>query len=314
MGAIGFTQAMNTTALYKSSATLRASTNPLLPEQTVSGADARLWETPAAATSRIISDQLSTDAFLTAVADGAGLGQAIESGQLELDVVRVSVWSSSSGDSLLSVNASWADPQTSYQLVDATIAEYNRFLAETVARDASNALSFWTERLDALQTERLNAEEELADFLADQPALVDDQAYPADVQLRIGRLSGNIESIEVQIRAIEAEIDRAILTRTQQTTEAGKSFSIVDEPRVPTAPESTLITQAMLVLSFLLMGFVIAVAALAVTTVLDHSISSTADLIGIDGVTQVAIVPPVALSSARGHRRRLRHASTAGAR
>lgn len=303
MGAIGVTQALNTTALYKSSATLRASTNPLLPEQSVSGADARLWETPAAATSRIISDQLSTNAFLTAVAEAAGLGPSIESGLVDLEVVRASVWASSSGDSLLSVNATWADAQTSYQLVESTILEYDRFLAETVASDASEAEEFWTGRLDALEAERLSAEDELADYLADQPALEDNQSYPADVQLRIDRISGNIESIEAQIRQTEGEIDRAVLTRSQQTTQAGESFNVVDEPKVPTAPESTLITQAMLVLSFVLMGAVIAVAALLVTTVLDQSISSTADLASIGSVTQVAVIPPVAMTG-RAERRR----------
>ncbi len=301
MGAIGVTQALNTTALYKTSATLRASTNPLLPEQSVSGADARLWETPAAATSRLISDQLSTNAFLTAVAEEAGLGPAIESGVVDLEVLRVSVWSSSSGDSLLSVNATWADPQTSYELVGATIDQWDRFLAETVASDASEAEQFWSERLDALEVERLAAEDELADYLADQPELVGDESYPADVQLRIGRLSGNIETIEAQIRTTEAEIDKAVLTRSQQTAEAGQSFNVVDEPRVPTAPESTLISQAMLVLSFLLMGAVIAVAALLLTTVLDQSVSSAADLGNIAGIAQVAIVPPVAMA-ARGRR------------
>jgi uncharacterized protein involved in exopolysaccharide biosynthesis len=302
MGAFGVMQALNTKALYRTSATLSAGSNPLLPEQSVNaGGDARLWETPGAQTARIIGERLGTDAFLRDVAESAGLGEALESGLIDIDVVRASVWAADSGDTLLSINATWEDPKTSFELVASTIDEYGRYLTETVTTDAVEAEAFWTERLDTLQAELSVAEEELGDYAASLPPLREGQDYPPDVTINIERLSGNLEAVEAQVRETEAQIDTAVLTQSQQATEAGRSYNVVDQPRQPEAPESTLMKKAMLVVSFVLMGFVIALAALLLTTALDRSIASAADLSGFVGLGQIATVAP--LKQVRGRRR-----------
>lgn len=316
-GAVGVMQAMNTTALYRSSATLSASTNPLLPQTPVSGVDVQLWETPAAATSRIISERLSTNAFLEAVAEQAGLGEALESGAVTIDIVRASIWSSSGGESILSVNATWADAQTAYQLVEATLTQYAQFLNETVASDAAEAEEFFSGRLEALQVERDDAEGALTDFVDGLPPLAEGDDYPVTVQVQIDRLSGQLESIEAEMRSVEDRVDEAVLTRSQQTTAASNSFSVVDAPEVPGAPESTFMKKAMLVIAFALMGAVVAFAALVLTTALDHGVASVGELLALPGVSQVATVPPVAIGRrpsrrGRGRRGRRRRVERAG--
>ena len=309
MTVVGVLQALNTTEVFRSSATMSVSDNPLLPEVAISGADARLWETPADATSRIISERLGTNAFITSVAQRAGLSEALESGALDLEVVRENVWSTADGDSILSIKATWADAETSYALVAATITEYERFLTETVASAASEAQAFWSARLTSLEEERLAAEDELAEYLADLPVLPDGVDPPVDVQLQLERLSDNLAAIETEIRSTDSRLDDAVLQQTQQTTEAGRSFTVIDEPEVPGSPESTLVQQAMLVIAFALMGAVISIAALLVTTALDQSIASVADLHSIPGVAQIVTVPPLRLGSATHRRRRRgRHA------
>jgi hypothetical protein len=76
--ALGFVQAGNTIDQYRSSATLSAAENPLVGSPVVGAASAQWWETPAAATSRIINEQLRTDSFISTVAESAGLADAIE--------------------------------------------------------------------------------------------------------------------------------------------------------------------------------------------------------------------------------------------
>jgi uncharacterized protein involved in exopolysaccharide biosynthesis len=288
--AIGVVQATNILQTYRSTATLSASSNPLVPEQQISGVSSQFYETPAGSTSRIINERLRTDSFLLDVADEAGLLPAVENGLVPIGVVRSSVWASAQGDSILSVNASWGDPQTTYALANAIINAYQRFLADTVASDSAEAEAFYSTTLDALRTERVDTENALLAYVADLPPLGADESYPINIQLQVDRLSSSLDAVEANIQRAEGNIETARLSRVQQQTEAGRSFVIIDAPRVPNAPESTIVERATLVLSFLLLGVVISIAALLLTTVLDRSISSAGDLLAIEGVSLVATV------------------------
>ena len=85
LAGLGMYRAATTTDLYRSSGTLSATSNPLLPEQQVSGVSAQFLESPAAANARIINERLRTDSFINGVADRAGLGDAVESGEVQID-------------------------------------------------------------------------------------------------------------------------------------------------------------------------------------------------------------------------------------
>jgi hypothetical protein len=303
--ALGVVQAGKTIDLYHSSATLSAIENPLVDAPIVGGASVQWWETPAAATSRIINEQLRTDSFISAVADSAGLADAIEADLVTREIVRSSVWSSPAGDGILSVNATWADPQTSFQLVTATIDEYQNYITESVASDAAEAEEFYTEQLTTATEERDAAERELSwylnQFADDKPA--DEQ--PLSVQLEIERLSDRLSAAESKVAAAQAGIETAQLQVAQQTTRAGRTFSVVDQPSLPTAPMSTLMDRITTVGSYFVLGLVVAGAALLVTTVLNRSVMSAADLLAFDAVSLVATVPPIELARGRSKRTRL---------
>ena len=290
MGVLGVRQASNTLELYRTTATLSVSTNPLLPDQPVRGAEVGVWETLAGASARTINERLGTDAFVASVAERAGFGDMATAGPEPLSIVRSSVWASTSGDSLVRVNATWGDPQTAHNLVVATIDEYRLFLGDTVARAATSAEEFWTERLDQVRADRDAAEQDMLGYIAGLPALEDGDDYPVTVQVEVNRLSGRLEALEAEVSSVEEQIDTAVLTRTQQTASAGESFAVIDPPRVPGAPDSTLVERAMTVLAFILMGLVISIAAIVVTTVLDRTISSPLEISAIPSVAQVVTV------------------------
>jgi hypothetical protein len=291
MGALGVVQAGNTVAQYQTAATLSVAANPLLPEQPVSGAEVGRRESVAGATSRTINERLGTDAFLSEVARQAGLGDAIDSGFLGLPAIRGRVWAGSSGQSLVRVNATWADPQTAHRLVLATIDEYRRFVADTVTTAAASAEEFWSEQLVQLQTDRDATEAELDEYVAGLPTLEGGSDYPATVELELNRLYNQIDSLQIEIGDVQRQVDTAVLTRTQQSASAGQSLSVIDPPVVPNAPESTLVRQAMTIVAFVLMGGVIAIAALFVTTLLDRTISSPVELMALPSVANVVTVP-----------------------
>jgi capsular polysaccharide biosynthesis protein len=300
MTVIGVVQAGNTLQLFRSTGTLAASENPLVPDSPNSAATAQFFETPAGSTSRIINERLQTDTFLGAIADRAGLGDALETGLLQLDVIRASVYAYEEGDAILSVTASWADPQTSFELANATIVEYQTFLAQTIAGDAAAAVDFYELQLADLLVEREQAVEDLIAYVGQLPPLREGEERPINVEIEIDLLRDTVRAIDTEIASTEESIDSAQLAVAQQTTAAGKSFTIIDPPTVPNAPESTLMRRITLIVSFFVLGVVIAAAAVLVATVLDSSVASAADLLALQGVHLVATAPTVRFALATG--------------
>jgi hypothetical protein len=293
MTLIGFSQANKSGAMFFSSATLSASTNPLVPDQQLSGMTPQLWESPASATSRIINERLRTDDFLTKVARDAGLSNALDSGLLNLSAVRTGIWASADGDSILSVNARTSDPQLSYALVSATIDQFQKYVTDTAASDSTEAESFWTERLQQLQSQRDDAQQRLASFIDDLPKLAPGEERDIIDSTTLTRLNDRLSALDAQVDDATAKLDQASLQHTQQAAQATQRITVIDEPSVPAAAQSTLMKRITIVGSFMFLGVVISVAALLVTTVLDQTVASSRDLLGLEGIALVATVPPV---------------------
>lgn len=288
LGGIGFVQAGRTLDLYESNGVLSATSNPLIPETDVASTGQSYWETTAEATSRTINERLSTDAFMEEVAIGAGLEQDLETGVVELDIVRSSVWSYADGTSLVQIRASWDDPQIAFALADSTITTYQQFIADTVASDSSEAIDFYTTQLEDYQLEVQRAEDNLVEYVDGIPGTRDPTLAES---LQIERLTDAVRVAEDKVAATEDEIERARLTAAQARSEAGRALTVIDPPQVPTSPESTLLSKVLAVVSYVLLGAVVAIGILLVTTVLDHSVSTASDLMAVDGVDLVATVP-----------------------
>ncbi|MDJ0770836.1 MAG: hypothetical protein QNJ12_18730 [Ilumatobacter sp.] len=304
---LGLLQASKTLELYHTTGVLSASSNPLVPDQPIGGVAQQYWETPAAAASRTINEQLRTDAFVESVAERAGLDDAIESGVLQLESIRNSVWSSADGTSLVKVDATWGDPQTTFGLVEGTIAAYQEFLAESVASQSSEAEAFYTAQLADYQVDVDAAQQDLDDFIAAVSELDDDEQATVAVDLQLTRLTDALNAARAKAGSTQEQIDSAKLAVTQSRSEAGRSLTIIDEPKVPTAPQSTLTKRALTLVSFTLLGVIIVAGLLLIATVLDQSVASTSDLRRFDGVELVAVVPVLRLAQrTAGHRRRKR--------
>ncbi|MDW3214168.1 MAG: hypothetical protein R8G01_09245 [Ilumatobacteraceae bacterium] len=291
LGLIGFSQARNTPELYQSSATLSTTGNPLVPSQDAGGVSANYWESQADAGARMINERLRTDSFITSIAEQAGLGPAVDSGLVGLDVIRTSIWAGAGGSSIISVRGQWNDPQTAYQLVEGTVTAYQAFLSDTLANDSAEAEVFYIDQLAALEIEQQTASDELDEFVATLPA---EGGITILDQIELERLSENVRSVVDRIEETQENIDLARLTQAQLSTDAGRGFSMIDPPAVPDAPVSALVDRAVTALGYLLLGMVIAAAALVVTTVLDRSVASPADLLALDGVSVVATAPRAA--------------------
>lgn len=287
LSTLGFSQARSSPEVYRSTATLSTSNNPLVPAQQIAGVTAGAWETPADATSRIINERLRTDSFLAAVAEEAGLSSAVDSGAIALAVLRENVFASSAGASIISIAAQWNDPRTAQALSAAAIDAYQGFLESTVASQSDEAIAYYTQQLDQLVAERDSAQDALARSVA---ALTDDELSAIE-QIEVSRLTSTVTRIEERMIDTQGEIDSAVLAGEQATSEALRSITVIDPPLAPSNPVSSAVDRLITVFSFTLLGLVLAGLALALTTVLDQTVVSPLDLVQLNGVALVATAP-----------------------
>ena len=290
---LGVLQSTKTLEVYRSDGLLNVTSNPLVDDPVIGGAPVQFWETPSDVTSRTLDEQLQTDAFVETVAEGAGLLDAVNTGFLELDVVRASVWASSSGSSLVTVSATWADPETSLALVQATVNGYQAYIADTVATEANEAVDFYTEQLAGYEADVQAAKDALTTFADALPELEDGEEMALADSLELGQLTNEVQAAELKVTTTEENIENAQLNVRASRSEAGRSLTVVDPPELPTAPESTTIDRLITIVSYTVLGIAVAVAALLVSTVLDRSIVSHRDLVSLPGVSFVAAVPVV---------------------
>ncbi len=299
----GLVQAGKSVPMYQSTGVLSAASNPLVIDQSVRGATFENFESAAEGTSRIINERLRTNAFTGEVARRAGLQEALETGLITLDSVRNSLWAEPGGNSLLRVNATWGDPQSSFQLVDAAIETYQDYLADTVARDSSEAEEYYRNLRDSAAAELEAAEDELTELLDRLPVLEDGDDRPIEDAILIENHNDRIEAAETKVLSAQENIDTAELAVLQSRSEAGRSLQIIDEPRVPVQPQATLMTKVQLLASMLVLGVIVGLAAVLVTTALDRSVGTAGELAAIPGITVVTTVPPIGAGSAAKRRK-----------
>jgi uncharacterized protein involved in exopolysaccharide biosynthesis len=307
--ALGFYRASQVSPVYQASAVLSTASNPLLEEQLVRGVTLERFESPAEGTSRIIGEQLRTAAFTEEIVERVGLSDALEAGLIDLDTVRENISTTADGSSLLSIEATWADPVTAYQVVNGVIETYLEYLADTAASDSSEAVSFYEGIRDIALEERTERQNELEQYLSTLPAVESERDRPISVQLRIDELTAQISDADERVGDAERNIDEAHLSVLQSRSNAGRSVQVIDEATVPTAPEAALPQRVAAIGSGFLIGSVIAVAALLFAALLDRTVSAPEDLTSLPGVSLVVVVPPERrrrTKAARRSRRRTR--------
>ena len=290
LAAIGVRAVGNVSDQYVSAGTLNASENPLVTTPVVRGTTIGQFEAPAAGIARLINEQLRSDAFVEDVAARAGLEDALSSQLITPDIIRQQVGASTQGENLLTVEASWSDPQTSFLLVDSTIESYLDLISETVAIDSEEAIQFWTGVQADAQRDVDAAQTELNEYTRGLPTLAIGEQLSAGQQLDLTRLNASLDSALANVSEAQASIDTARLNAEQAKSQAGRQVRVVDPPTQPTSPQPETFRKIATLVMFTLIGVVISLAALLVTTLADHSIRSVGQLrsaVNVGAVTTV---------------------------
>lgn len=299
IGAVGVYVASGFSGEFVSKGRLSASANPLVEQPVVRGNDIGAFESPAAGTARLINEQLRTDSFLDDVAARSGLGELIETGLLERDVLRNQLFAYQNGENILTVEAAWGDSATSFALVDATISAYLEYVAEVVTVDSNDAVEFYSSRKSDAELIFADADAELESYIASLPASVRFESLPLENQIEIESLTAAANRANDDVRAAQNLIDEATLQAREFERAAFQKLRTVDAPQVPEEAESTITQQAITVIMFTIIGALVALAALVVSTIADRSIRSRAQFARILNDGAVVTVPSVNMPRGR---------------
>jgi hypothetical protein len=289
--AVGVDSARGITGEYQSSARLSATTNPYLALPTVRGTDIPFWEPPAAGTARLINEQLQTDAFIDEVAARAGLTEAVSAGLLPRNVIRSRVLASPAGQNNLSVSATWVDPETAFALAEGVTTGYGEYLNGLAVADSLEAVRFWTERRAAAEDAAALAEQALDTYISALPPVGEGQTRSEEQVLELQRLNAELDRALATVREGQSAIDEAQFNANQAALSSARGFFVIDPPRVPLYPEPVRRDQMLAIVGFGVLGVIVALAALVLTTVTDRSVRTRSQLRLASGLPVVATVP-----------------------
>ena len=290
--AIGVASAARIQGEYASYAQLSASANPYIAQPTIRGTDIAYFETPASGTARLINEQLQTDSFIDDVAARAGLADAVENDVTLRNDLRARIGAGAVGNNNLTIDATWDDPETAFRLVDATIQGYSDYIVEVATIDSTEAVRFWTTRLDEAEADRAAAEDALQAYVGQLPEPLDGQRTTEEV-LAIQRLNSAIDAAIDSTDTAQTAIDDAEFAEVQARSESSRLLRVIDEPTVASAPTAVRRDQLISVAMFTLLGIVISLAALVLSTAIDRSIRSRSQLARLTGADAVAVIPRI---------------------
>ncbi len=296
---LGIFQASRVTAQYRSQGVLNVASNPLLSGvNPLGGNGAYGFETPSAATTRMINELFRTDVFVRGVAERAGLQGALDAGLVTLDEIRLRVYASSAGDRLLAVGASWTDARTAQQLVTATIGQYTDHVLQVAIRQTSAAETYWQGLESGYRQAAKDAQAAVQAYVIAFPAPKIGER-PTEQTLELQNLNTAVTQAQAQLTNAESKIEEARLATQLARSQTGDGLQVVDPPEVPSAPEGVRRQQALAAAVYLFLGLFIVAALLLLSTFLDRAVRSAEDIDIASGLAVVATVPSIAALSRR---------------
>jgi len=291
--AIGVYTAGNITAEYESSARLSATSNPYLAQPTIRGTEIGFYESPGDGTARLINEQLRTDSFIDDIASRADLTEAIDTGAITRVDARNQIAASGAGQNTLQVSARWADPDTAYRLVDATIRGYSDYLAGIAAADSLEAIEFWRGQLIQSSEDLQEAEDALNQYVRLLPPVPDGQDRPIEQELEIQRFNTSLDRALQDQSDTQDALTEAQLTANQAASSSARGLTVIDAPEISIDPEPVRQSKITAIAIFTLLGVLIALAALVLSTVAERSIRTRSQLALAAGIGSVVVIPRI---------------------
>jgi uncharacterized protein involved in exopolysaccharide biosynthesis len=291
MCALGAASVLSMTPQYQSVGSLNATGDSLLNDLTNASQTPGLnFESPAVVTARQINQLLSTDFFLTRVADEAGLGTAIKDGTLLKAQIRQYTGASADGDNLVRVSSTSRNAELSERLARATMTSYVDWVIDSEVSESTGSAEFLEQRVRETQAEVDAAWQDVESYILDHP-LAEDPKGPPSERLPLQRLQAVLDRADSRHeQALDAR-DSAELATAQAKTVVQQRLQTVDEPEIPTAPQPRLRKAVFTMFLFGAVGALLSLALVVMTATLDRTIRVPNDVTAKYGLDVLAVVP-----------------------
>jgi uncharacterized protein involved in exopolysaccharide biosynthesis len=289
--ALAASNLLSMTPQYRSVGTLNATGSSLLNDLTDASTTPGLtFESPAVVTARQINQLMTTDFFLSRVADEAGLGTAIRDGTLLKEQIRRFTGARADGDNLVRISSTSHNAELSQRLVTATMTSYVDWVIESEVTESTGSATFLDQRVEQTQEAVDTAWTAVQNYIVDHP-LAEDEDGPLAERLQLQRLREVLSRAEDRHeQALNAQ-DAAELATAQARVVVQQRLQTVDEPEVPPAPEPRLRKAALTLFLFGAVGALLSLAAVVITATLDRTIRVPNDITAKFGLDVLAVVP-----------------------
>jgi uncharacterized protein involved in exopolysaccharide biosynthesis len=289
--ALGAASVLSMTPQYRSVGTLNATGESLLNDLTEAANTPGLtFDPPAVVTARQINQLLTTDFFLTKVAQAAGLGTAIDNGTLLKVQIRDYTGASADGDNLVRVGSTSRDPELSERLAKATMTSYVDWVVESEVSESTGSADFLAQQVSETEADVDAAWNDVQQYLLDHP-LAENEDAPLAERLPLQRLRDVLNRAEDRHDQALNSRDAAELATAQARVVVQQRLQTVDAPEIPPSPEPRLRKAALTLFLFAAVGAVLSLALVVMTATLDRTIRVPNDITAKFGLDVLAVVP-----------------------
>jgi uncharacterized protein involved in exopolysaccharide biosynthesis len=254
------------------------------------------WDTPANETSTEISELLQTNAFLRAVIEMTDLEAKMDGGDAvvadTIDYVREAVWTEASGNNQVMIAASDEDPQLAYQMVNSVIENYIQWKINADRAESLAAQKFFENLIVQYENDLEIATQELENYLAAHPMPVRGDRSEVE-QLELERLQSALDLARSQYASAIEKNDNIKLTLSQAESGVRQTYLLIDAPKVPEEPTTSLKDTAVRGAIFMAVGVILVGVGIVGNILLDRSLRFPVDVhFGLD-LPVLALVPDV---------------------
>lgn len=281
-------------ATYVTHGTLYVQDKTLLSSLTALRQEGYTWITPAQATVNEVSELLNSKAFIRAVVASTDLEFALSKGpdavERTLEEAHTALWVQSLGDNLVMISAAHEMPRVAHQLVSAAIEAYLQWKINLTRNDSVTAQKFFTDLIVTYQATVDTARQALATYLTVRARPVHGER-PDQEMTEITRLQTVVDQAEARLRNAQDQEEQARLTLIQTESDVRQSYSLVDAPARPLAPERSLKSLLLALLMFVVAGIGLSITAIVGGALLDQSLHFPLEVPQALGLPVLAVVP-----------------------
>ncbi|MEO0494227.1 MAG: hypothetical protein AAF081_12510 [Actinomycetota bacterium] len=194
--------------------------------------------------------------------------------------------------SLLEVTGTSTDPATAQASAQGVIDQFIEWRIEADLAQSQSAETFLGDRAEERRAELEAAQDALASFLLLNPDPAEGTRPTAEA-ISLAELEAEVTAARERYEAALLDVETAQLATSQTEVDTRVNLRVVDQPALPTTPESQLVSNLTQVILFAILGAGASFGVLVMTTFTDTSIRFPAEVRDRLGKEPLAVVPRV---------------------